>query len=96
VALVVIEKNEIRVALLNYHREVIDILEKYNYKIHEFDGELDYVANNIKQDMRNYPHKDAIFIIELIIRSTTKWTTSSMKPHTILTPLLHLACTILR
>jgi len=60
VALVIIEKNEIRVALLNYHREIIDILEKYNYKIHEFDGELDYVANNIKQDMRNYPHKDAI------------------------------------
>jgi len=59
-ALVLVGKNEVRVALTLYHRGVIEILQKYNYKMHEFDGELDYIANNIKQDMRKYPHKDAI------------------------------------
>ena len=59
-ALVVIEKNEIRVALMNLHREVIEILQKYNYTQHEFEGEIEYIANQIKQDMRKYSHKDAI------------------------------------
>ena len=59
-ALVLVEKNEIRVALMHYHQSVIEILQKYNYRFHEFEGELDYMANQIKQDMRKYQNKTAI------------------------------------
>ncbi len=61
-ALVSIKKNEIRIALIRYHREIIDLLEKYpnSYRIHEFEGELEELCNEIKKDMRNSDNKNNI------------------------------------
>lgn len=61
-ALVITKKNEVRVALIDYHREVIDILKKFSnsYRLHEFEGELDAIANQIKQDMKNSQNKSVI------------------------------------
>ena len=61
-ALVVIKKNEVRVALIDYHREVIDLLKKFSnsYRLHEFEGELDAIANEIKKNMRKSPNKKVV------------------------------------
>ena len=61
-ALVIIKKNDIRVAQIQFHREVIDILKKFSnsYRLHEFEGELDEIGNKIKLDMRDHPNKNAI------------------------------------
>jgi len=55
-------KNEIRIALQKYHRELIDILQKYpnGYRLHEFNKEMELVANAIKLDFRNSKSKNEI------------------------------------
>ena len=47
-------KNEIRVALLEYHTQIIDLLKKYpnGYRIHEFNGDLKYLSDQIKKELR--------------------------------------------
>lgn len=59
---VTIQKNEIRIALLQLHRELIDILKKYpnDYRLHEFNKEMELIANAIKSDFRDSRSKNSI------------------------------------
>ena len=55
-------KNEIRLALVNYHKEIIDLLQKYpsGYTIHQFNREMEFIANAIKLDFRSSYSKNSI------------------------------------
>ena len=55
-------KNEIRLALLNYHKEIIDLLQKYpsGYTLHQFNREMEFIANAIKLDFRSSYSKNSI------------------------------------
>ena len=55
-------KNEIRLALINYHKEIIDLLQKYpsGYSIHQFNKEMELIANAIKLDFRDSDSKNSI------------------------------------
>ena len=52
-ALVIINKNEVRIALLNFHRTVIDQLNTFSYREHEFERELEEYTKAIKQNCRS-------------------------------------------
>ena len=55
-------KNEIRLALINYHKEIIDLLQKFpsGYSIHQFNKEMELIANAIKLDFRDSDSKNSI------------------------------------
>ena len=55
-------KNEIRLALVNYHKEIIDLLQKYpsGHSLHQFNKEMELIANAIKLDFRNSYSKNSI------------------------------------
>ena len=55
-------KNEIRLALLNYHKEIIDLLQKYpsGHTLHQFNREMEFIANAIKLDFRSSYSKNSI------------------------------------
>ena len=55
-------KNEIRLALTNYHKEIIDLLQKYpsEYTLHQFNREMEFIANAIKLDFRSSYSKNSI------------------------------------
>ena len=57
-----IQKNEIRVALHKYHTQIIDLLKKYpnGYRLHEFNSEMKYISDQIKQELRNSDSKNNI------------------------------------
>ena len=55
-------KNENRLALINYHKEIIDLLQKFpsGYSIHQFNKEMELIANAIKLDFRDSDSKNSI------------------------------------
>ena len=55
-------KNEIRLALVNYHKEIIDLLQKYSsgYSLHQFNKEMEFIANAIKLGFRGSDSKNSI------------------------------------
>ena len=57
-----IYKNEIRVALIKYHQEIINLLQKYpeGYTLHEFNTELELFADSIKLEFRPSDSKNSI------------------------------------
>lgn len=73
-ALVFSTKNDVRYAQIEMHLEVIDLLTKYpnNYRHHQFDRELIYISNEIRQK-----HKDSKQFQE--IRKSIKETVKKMQ-----------------
>ena len=57
-----IYKNEIRVALIKYHQDIINLIQKYpeGYTLHEFNTELELLADSIKLEFRPSDSKDSI------------------------------------
>ena len=58
----VLKKNQIRVAVMSFHRAILEILAKYpdGYRLHEFEREIELIANEIKQEFRSSKDKDTI------------------------------------
>lgn len=58
----VLKKNQIRVAVLKFHRAILEILSKYpdGFRLHEFERETELIANEIKQEFRSSKDKDTI------------------------------------
>ena len=55
-------KNEIRVALIKYHQDIINLIQKYpeGYTLHEFNTELELLADSIKLEFRSSDSKSSI------------------------------------